>query len=458
MAVLKDSNATKTKFTKFFILIGFDRDTSALFSYRIWSIIAGAITVIIIPITLDPIQQGYFYTFGSILAAQVFFELGLNQLVVLKSAHEAPFLHRILNIYEGSSKNKSHMAELILLFRRWYLMAALLFLLIVTILGLFFFKSGELDWHEWTLPWFILVFATSINMTLSWKLALVQGFSYVRDVAQLRLRQSLLGYLVMWTMLLMDVDLLAATAVPTIAAMVSFMWLKKQPAKAILEIKSNTSTADSFSWKHEIWPLQWRIALSFICGYFVFNLFVPLSFQNIGAVEAGKLGMALTVFAALSNVSMSWVTAKTPKLAMLISQNKSEELLLLFKQMLLQALSITSLLVAALLLSVWAALQIDLVYIDRIADLPILLCIGTVTIVNSFLFTAASFMRAHLEEPMLTASIVGGVIVIFIAWFGSQVSVLTMMVGYTIQTVFIGVPWFLIILKPYVKKHQMASI
>ena len=458
ISVLENRKLTKKKLAKFLSRIGFDQDTSALFLYRIWSIIAGAVTVIIIPMTLDPIQQGYFYTFGSILAAQVFFELGLNQLVVVKSAQQTSLLQRVLNTYEGSSENKSYISELIFHFRRWYLRAASLFLMIVTILGMYFFKGGELAWHEWALQWLILVGATSANMTLSWKLALAQGFSYVREVAQLRLKQSLFGYLLMWTMLFMDVDLLSAAVVPSMAVIFTVSWLNKQPAKAILEIKSNTPTVEAFNWRHEIWPLQWRLAVSFICGYFVFNLFVPLSFQNIGAVDAGKLGMALTVFASLSNVSMSWVTSKIPRLTKLIAENESQKVLCLFRQMLLQALSITSLLVALLLLFVWAALKIDLVYIDRIADLSILLCIGAVTIINSFVFTAASFIRAHLEEPLLTVSIVGALITISIAWFGSQVSVLTMMVGYVVQTAFVGLPWFYMILRPYVKRHQEESV
>lgn len=32
------------------------------------------------------------------------------------------------------------------------------------------------------------------------------------------------------------------------------------------------------SWKTEIWPLQWRIALSWLSGYFIFQLFTPILF------------------------------------------------------------------------------------------------------------------------------------------------------------------------------------
>ena len=42
-----------------------------------------------------------------------------------------------------------------------------------------------------------------------------------------------------------------------------------------------------FSWKKEILPFQWRIALSSTTGYFSLYLFTPVTFNVFGAVEAG---------------------------------------------------------------------------------------------------------------------------------------------------------------------------
>ena len=40
------------------------------------------------------------------------------------------------------------------------------------------------------------------------------------------------------------------------------------------------------SWKHEIWPFQWRIAVSWMSGYFIFDLINPVAFYFCGPVDA----------------------------------------------------------------------------------------------------------------------------------------------------------------------------
>jgi ABC-type arginine/histidine transport system permease subunit len=51
------------------------------------------------------------------------------------------------------------------------------------------------------------------------------------------------------------------------------------------------------------------------------------------------------------------------------------------------------------------------------------------------------YMRAHREEPMLTQSIVIGLMIALMIYFCGQTSVLMMMSGYMMMTLFIGLPW-----------------
>ena len=43
-------------------------------------------------------------------------------------------------------------------------------------------------------------------------------------------------------------------------------------------------------WRTEIWPFQWRLAVSWLCGYFTFQLFNPILFAVRGPIEAGQMG------------------------------------------------------------------------------------------------------------------------------------------------------------------------
>ena len=50
------------------------------------------LTIFFIARYLSPEEQGYYYTFGSIVALQVFFELGLTGIITQFVAHEASHL------------------------------------------------------------------------------------------------------------------------------------------------------------------------------------------------------------------------------------------------------------------------------------------------------------------------------------------------------------------------------
>ena len=50
--------------------------------FRLSQALFGLSLVLLIPLYLDPIEQGLYFTFLSLTAAQVFFELGLNQVII----------------------------------------------------------------------------------------------------------------------------------------------------------------------------------------------------------------------------------------------------------------------------------------------------------------------------------------------------------------------------------------
>ncbi len=70
-----------------------------------------------------------------------------------------------------------------------------------------------------------------------------------------------------------------------------------------------------------------------------------------------------------------------------------------------------------------------------------LACLAAVTVANTFVAAAATYMRAHKEEPMLPVSIATGVLTLAAAWFGSRHGVLPMMALYAAVTLLIALPW-----------------
>jgi hypothetical protein len=84
----------------------------------------------------------------------------------------------------------------------------------------------------------------------------------------------------------------------------------------------NIKISERVSYKEEIFPYQWKIALSWISGFFIFQLFNPVIFATEGAIIAGQMGMTLAILSAIQSLSMSWMSTKVPLFSNLIALKK----------------------------------------------------------------------------------------------------------------------------------------
>lgn len=433
-------------------IVGLDMHIFHTVLFRSWGILAGAITLVLLPLWLSPVQQGYYYTFASLLALQVFFELGLGQVIIQVVGHEAAHLAFHENgTISGTPEKLSRLAEIVALLRHWYAIAAVLFLIFGGLAGIIFFGHQEnaLPIQQWGPIWGCAVTLTAINLYFSPQLAIIEGGGLVGQVARLRLHQSMFGYGLLWVLLISGANLWAAIAVPFAAAFGTPLWLHARKNWLTLP-KSNKSL---ICWRRDIFPMQWRIAISWISGYFMLNLFIPLLFKQIGPADAGKLGLTMTIFNAISTIGMSWVNAKASKFSILIAQKDSQALLVLFIGVAWRSLCITTLLATIFITIATVCALIGLPLMHRIASIPVMVCLAWVSIVNSITFSSAVFMRAHKEEPMLTVSVVGGAITALAAWAFSKYGATSMMLSYALVATFISLPWTLLILRRYLARH-----
>lgn len=422
---------------------GLDFHVLATLFFRGWAIGAGGLTVFLLPLWLSPAEQGYYFTFASILALQVFFELGLNQIIMQLVSHEVAHLNETADgFFIGDKPNIDRLTSLAILVRHWYSVAAMLFALIGGIAGTIFFKQKGIESISvWLGVWIVLICATAVNLWFSPKLAIMEGCGKVGQVARLRLAQSVLGYACLWITLLSGAGLWAAVAIPVISAACTAYWLKlnghllRWLSNRIIDVKSK------LRWRNDIFPLQWRIALSWASGYLIFNLFTPVVFSRHGAVEAGQLGMALTVFSSISTIGMSWVNAKAPNFTMHISRGERQELNLLFKALFFRSVFFTALLSVGVVFAGWYLRVAGMLLMMRIASPGVLMVLAAVTIINSMVFSMAIYMRAHREEPLLIQSIVVGLMVGLMVYFISTIGVFEMMFFYMVISAFVSLPW-----------------
>src|SRR5438045_5959336 len=74
------------------VLLGLDRATVFTVLARGWSSLAGLVTILLIAHFLTGAEQGYYYTFGSLVALQMVFELGFSFVIMQMASHECAHL------------------------------------------------------------------------------------------------------------------------------------------------------------------------------------------------------------------------------------------------------------------------------------------------------------------------------------------------------------------------------
>lgn len=437
-------------------ILGIDFHIFTTLLFRFWSILAGVVTLLFIPTFLTGVEQGYYYAFASLLALQIFFELGMNQVILQIVSHEAAHLTRVKEFQmAGAAFHLDRLSYLVKKLRLWYSFASIGFLLVVGFAGILFFnRQVELSQSHWLGAWLLLVVATAGNLYWSPALALMEGCGSVGEVAKLRLVQSIIGYFFTWLGLVFGFGLWVTVLVPLVAFFCTSYWLTKiNGLRVWLLTRKITDGSTRIDWRVEVFPFQWRIALSWISGYFIFQLFTPVVFQTQGAVQAGRLGVALNVFNAIVTVGMSWVNAKIPVMAGYISRNERSALNKIFFEVFWRSFFFVVLGVIAFIALVFWGSAVGIHYASKISSVQVLMCLGTVSIINIFVFSAAAYMRAHKEEPMLMPSLVTGIFVAMAVYFGARYSVEIMSLSYAVVSACIALPWTLILFRKYYERN-----
>ena len=415
---------------------------------RGWSIIAGGVMVLFVPRWFGPVDQGYFYTFNSLIAVQIFFELGMNQIVVQIVGHEAAHLRQQSDgSLVGDRAPIARLASLTRLLTRWYQVAALLFFVLGGAAGLAFFAWHGVPGGREAGIWLVLVLLTAINLALSPALAMLEGLGRVGDVARLRLVQSIVGYGLMWAALSFGAGLFAAPLLAGAGVLCTAYWLHAHDRR-IRWLKAVQLLPDdqTLKWRRDILPLQWRIALSWASGYLILQLLVPMTFSHQGAVAAGQLGLTLTIFNSLLSIGLSWVNARLPVLAGHLARNERQQARAGFWSVSVRSTGITML--GSLMLVIAVQFLPDFMR-SRFADVTTMACLAIATVVNCVIYAMATFIRAHKEEPLLAQSIVCALVMAPAVYVSSYLDVATMTATFAAVIVILSLPWTIAIFRRY---------
>lgn len=382
------------------------------------SISTALFTVFFIAKNLSPEEQGFYYTFGSIAALQIFFELGLTGIITQFVAHEASHLKMNSEFkMDGEELYRSRLSSLLKFCTKWYLVIAFLVVVALGVFGSLFFArySEEHQNIEWFLPWILLAIGTAFNLLLSPITAFLEGLGKVKEVAQLRLVQQVIHPIFIWGGLAIGGKLFVSGADALVRVLIVAIIIVKSPFFKILKNIWNDAGEEKVLYMKEVFPYQWRIALSWVSGYFIFQLFNPVLFATEGAKVAGQMGMTLAALNGLQSLTLSWINTKVPRMSGLIAQKDYKNLDLLFGKTFKQILFIGTIIVILFVIIIYIVQSMEITFMGmKIGDrfLPIIpLCLmswSTWTMIP--ISPWATYLRCHKKEPLFVNSVVVGIL------------------------------------------------
>lgn len=417
-----------------FSFLKIDRDISFVALYRVFQVGSVGLTSILIPFFVDEVEQGIYFVFLNLVAAQLLFELGLNQAVLQVASH----------IIDRSSTSYR---ALILWLDGVYKRIALKFYLTLSLLGvayLYFFTPREYLYAIYY--WLFIALFVAFGLSVTYRYPLIESENKVALSYRGKFLPLFFSTACVWVLLFLGFELISVVVGYAIQSVISYLWLNKNHPVTKRESEVGAS--------HDLHILQVqgiknKFALSYIGGFIGFNSVVPVIYAMVSPADAGRVGLSLALFSAVTLVASSFVTAKNASMANLIATGRFQELNGGFAKYFGSSVvaSVCFSIAVFALLAVLNAIGYGLS--DRLMAVPVLIAVALAACVNTAIYSMAIYVRSHKVEPFVSASVITGFMTLVLALGGAKYSASWSVSGYVASVLLVSFPWTIAIFKRY---------
>lgn len=372
-------------------------DLVVILLFRLWQAGAGLITTLLAVHFLTAEEQGWYYSFTSMAAFYTLFELGLSSVLIQLTAHGFNNA-RWTPLYRIEGSNAVYCEALIGRAFHWYGLMAILFWLFMLPGGYLFFSSQHSgNSVNWIGPWLAICSFTALSLLTIPFLAILEGSGQIVKVYLVRLLQIMCGSTLCWLAFGLQGGLWATVMAPAIAILLPGGWLLLKRKNLLLSALRNRRA--EFAWHREVWPLQWRLALNWLCGYLLTQVNIPLLFHMQGAIVAGKLGLSLAIVNTISLLSQSWLIRRIPAMAQAAASKDWSMLDSIFRRNFARSLAMFLVLGTSALLLIWSFPEVR--FVQRLLSLSDFAGLLAYTLANQFIGGLTVQLRSFKREPFL---------------------------------------------------------
>ena len=324
--------------------------------------------------------------------------------------------------------------------------------------GFFFFSHYDGDSGiGWKSPWILLCLGTAINLFLAPIMAFITGLGKVKEVMRIRFYKVIIIPLITCFGLLVGLRLYVLGIASLATAIYNILQVSQTNLGKILKSIWKTDISERVSYMAEIFPYQWKIALSWISGYFIFQLFNPVLFATEGPAVAGQMGMTLQILNAINGLAMAWMNTKVPLYSRLIEMKDYLQLDLIFNRTLKQVaivciVLLTIMFIGVVILHVTQFQVGNVVLYSRVLGEDALILMMVALLANMVVSSVATYLRCHKKEPLLVQSITMGVLTMLSTFLlGKAYGLYGITIGYCTLCTFVSLPWGIYLFRKYKK-------
>ncbi|GGF00126.1 hypothetical protein BIZ38_20280 [Pseudoalteromonas sp. BZK2] len=430
-----------------------DRDTLTVFLDKFIMALKGPLVIAAVLFFLDVETQGIWYTFISLSALAGIAELGFTTIITQFVSHEYAHLGKKEGLIVGDGVALDKAISLIRYALKFYIVIVPIAIIILLLIGYYFFSEYKSNVY---ITWAFYCFFSGANLVVSLLQAIYKGFDNVHGSHFSISLSNFTSLLLILVCLSLGLGIYALPIAMVCSLSVALVTLYNLDRKLWIQLIKH-KVKQKYNWKNEVVTLQVKYAISFMCGYFIFNLYVPLVFKLEGEQVAGQVGLTLTVVKAISAFCYVWINAKVPTINILVAKNSYEELNPFYINKVKLALSTYFVGVIGFFAALWVSNYLNF-FNGRFLDIKTTFLVVLVELSTVLVSIFAIYVRAHKIEPFNVASVISAISVAVIAYLALlKSSVLSMFIMIVIFQWIIMLPLFIYAGKKGLAKYHCGK-
>ncbi len=280
--------------------------------------------------------------------------------------------------------------------------------------------------------------------------SILEGCHQVVAIHRVRLWQWIAGSLAVWISLMAGLGLWALVASSAIR-LCGEVYLARIRFPQFHELFRTRGDKESFLWKQEILPLQWRMALQGVAAWGANQMPVLVLLNYFPASgEAGRLGMTWTILSAFQSVGMAMIETRRPLFGSLIEKKEFKTLNEMFSRLTLRSMAAIVVLVVSYCLFIafiqtrteWLAVKFS----ERLLPLMPTILLSAAFVCYQFVMCLGIYVRAHRVDPFVVASVFSCAVIAILEFaLGQRFQSTGVSIGYLVGVVGTLLPCYVLI-------------